>query len=57
MSINSDECCVCFRTFQEDQTGLEWVQCVCQRWLHEECICEIEYDEQGRELSCTNCAI
>ena len=33
VSIYSDECCVCFRTFQEDQregTGLEWVQCVCQ---------------------------
>ena len=60
VSINSDECCVCFRTFQEDQregTGLEWVQCVCHRWLHEECICEIEYDEQGRELLCPNCAI
>ena len=27
--IDSDECCVCFRTFQDDQregTGLEWVQ-------------------------------
>ena len=29
--INSDECCVCYRTFQDNQregTGLEWVQCV-----------------------------
>ena len=29
--INLDECCVSFRTFQDDQregTGLEWVQCV-----------------------------
>ena len=33
------------------------VQCVCQRWLHEECICEIEYDEENRELLCPNCAI
>ena len=58
--INSDECCVCYRTFQDDQsegTGLDWVQCVCQRWLREDCICEIEYDENGRELLCTFCAI
>ena len=39
-----------YRMFQDDQregTGLDWVQCVCQRWLHEDCICEIEYDENG----------
>ena len=47
-------------TFQDDEregTGLECVQCVCQRWLHEECVCEIEYDEEGRELLCPFCAI
>ena len=52
-TINSNVCCVCYRTFEEDQregNGLEWVQCVCGRWLHEECICEIDIDDQGREL-------
>ena len=32
---------MCFRTFEEDgieKTGLEWVECVCKRWLHEDCI-------------------
>ena len=41
----SDECCVYFCRFQEDRregTGLEWVLCVCQRWLHEKCICKVE---------------
>ena len=54
-TINSDICCVCYRTFEDDQregSGLEWVQCVCGRWLHEECICEIDIDDQGRELLC-----
>ena len=44
-----------FRTFQDDRregTGLEWVQCVCQRWLYEKCICEIEYDEGRVIVSC-----
>ena len=30
-TINSNVCCVCYRTFEEDQlegNGLEWVQCV-----------------------------
>ena len=45
-NINSDVCCVCFRTFEDDQredNGLEWVQCVCGRWLREECICATSY--------------
>ena len=59
-NINSDVCCVCYLTFENDQqqgNGLEWVQCVCGRWLHEECICEIDIDEQGRELFCPFCAV
>lgn len=45
--IDPNSCCVCYRTFQDDeieQTGLEWLQCACSRWLHEECI-EYELDE------------
>ena len=59
-TINSNVCCVCYRTFEEDQlegNGLEWVQCVCGRWLHEECICDIDVDDQGRELFCPFCAV
>ena len=42
--IDINQCCVCFQTFEDDereQSGLEWVECACSRWLHEECI---EYD-------------
>ena len=59
-NVNSDVCCVCYRTFEDDQqqgNGLEWVHSVCGRWLHEECICEIDIDEQGRALFCPFCAV
>ena len=57
---DSNECCVCFRTYEEDEeecTGLEWVQCVCTRWIHEECVSEIISDDQGRELLCPFCVV
>ncbi len=57
--INFDERCVCFRTYQDDiveQTGLEWVQCACTRWLHEECIdYSVTVNEHGEELLCPFC--
>ena len=55
---DSNECCVCFRTYEEDEedcTGLEWVHCVCTRWIHDECVSEIISDEQGHELLCPFC--
>ena len=39
-----NQCCVCFRTYEEDQleqTGLQWVQCICKRWVHEDCYEEV----------------
>ena len=53
-----NQCCVCFRTYEEDQleqTGLQWVQCVCKRWVHEDCYDEILTDKNGRELICPYC--
>ena len=50
-----NQCCVCFRTYEEDQleqTGLQWVQRVCKRWIHEDCYEEILTDKYGRELIC-----
>ena len=41
MTIDPNQYCVCFRTFEEDEmekTGMEWVECVWKRWLHEDCI-------------------
>ena len=39
--MSTMQCCVCFQTFEDDkreQSGLEWVECACSQWLHEECI-------------------
>ena len=59
--IDTNECCICFRTFEEDtmeKTGLDWVECVCGRWLHEECITyNIISDASGRELLCPFCCV
>ena len=54
----NNQCCVCFRTYEEDQleqTGLQWVQCVCKRWVHEDCYDELLTDKNGRELICPYC--
>ena len=52
--IDKNQCCICYRSFADDEreeTGLEWVECICTRWLHEECIdYDIEVDADGREL-------
>ena len=42
---------------QRETNGLEWVQCACGRWLHEEYICDIDVDDQGRELFCPFCVV
>ena len=61
--INTDECCICFRTctFADDEreeTGLEWVECACKRWLHEHCIdYDIVVGSDGKELLCQYCVV
>lgn len=50
-----NQCCVCNCTYEDDQregTGSDWVQCACKRWLHEECLCDIEIDALRREMFC-----
>ncbi len=39
-SIFTDLCCVCFSSFEEDEgtVGREWLQCICSRWIHEDCV-------------------
>ncbi len=38
-SIFTDLCCVCFSSFEEDEgTGREWLQYICSRWIHEDCV-------------------
>ena len=60
--IDPNQCCVCFRTFEEDEmqkTGMEWVECACKRWLHEDCIDHdvINVDVDGKELLCPYCCV
>ena len=52
--MDSNQCCVCFEMY--DNTT-EWVQCVCQRWLHEDCYTDIVLDKYGRELLCPFCVV
>ena len=35
--VNDSECCVCFVSYDNDQSGGDWVACACGRWLHEDC--------------------
>ena len=55
---SSDKRCVCFQAFEEDvwqETGVDWVQCSCTRWLHEECILDCIIDSNGEERLCPYC--
>ena len=51
--LDQNQCCVCFRTYEEDvleETEFNWIKCVCERWVHEDCISEVVMDKNGREL-------
>ena len=50
--IDRNQCCACLEIY--DATT-EWVQCVCQRWMHEDCYAEVVLDKYGRELLCPFC--
>jgi len=57
---SSNQRCVCFRSYEEDlaeETGFEWVKCVCQRWIHEDCVTEVLTDKHGGELICPFCVL
>ena len=42
---------------QLEQTGLLWVQCVCKRWIHEDCYEDVLTDNNGRKLICPYCVL
>ena len=48
-------CCVCFQSYQGDLEDSDWLQCACNRWLHEDCITDVVLDVRGRELFCPYC--
>lgn len=52
--IDSNVCCVCYQAYDED-TGTDWIQCVCTRWLHEDCIIDCVIDTSGKEKLCPHC--
>ena len=44
--------------FDEDvemEAGTDWVQCVCTRWLHEDCVIDCVIDESGKEKLYPHC--
>ena len=52
-SFNTDSslCCVCFGSYQEDiDTGREWLQCSCGKWLHEDCVDDSDMDNETNRL-------
>ena len=50
--INDSECCVCFVAYEDDTSGMDWVECACGRWLHEDCADDFVIDEGGNERLC-----
>ncbi len=47
--VESDQCCVCFCSYEEDVSGSDWLECACSRWLHEDCVEECIIDSSGTE--------
>ena len=31
-AFDQSECCICFVTYEDDQSGKDWVECACGRW-------------------------
>ena len=46
---------VCASACMKKTTRPQWVQCVCKRWVHEDCYEEVLTDKNGRELICPYC--
>ena len=60
VSNDDCECCQCGGTYEEDilaASGEEWVQCGCGSWIHEKCIDDVKFDENGKELFCPVCVV
>ncbi len=55
---DSNTCCMCFGTYDEDvaeDTGREWLECACHKWVHEDCVERIVVDPGGDERLCPFC--
>ena len=50
--IDENVCCMCFESYFNDvaeQSGRDWVNCACGRWLHEECAEDHKIDSIGKD--------
>ena len=59
-AIDVNTCYICFGMYEEDVregTGREWRECVCGRWVHEDCIDDIVVESCGKERLCPVCVI
>ena len=54
-AFDQSECCICFVTYEDDQSGKDWVECACGRWLHEDCADDCFVDDEGKERLCLIC--
>lgn len=58
-SIDTNVCCMCFGRYEDDvfaDTGsTDWLSCACGRWLHEDCVEDIETDSDGKDRMCPYC--
>ena len=52
--IEPNRCCVCYEDYVQEE-DMEWVQCPCSRWLHEDCIIDTLVDSSGKEWLCPSC--
>ena len=55
---NTSQCTVCFGTYDDDvteQTGRDWLERACNRWLHEECVMGVVIDPSEQERLCPFC--
>ena len=50
--INLNQCCACFGFYEDICTGLEWLQCSCSQWIHEECVDNVVRGEDGEKKLC-----
>ncbi len=53
--FKTNQCSACFHTYEDDESGSDWVECVCGRWIHDDCIEECIVDSNGKERMCPIC--
>ena len=48
VEVDADICCVCFGSYEDDRgTDRDWIQCKCNRWIHEDCVDFEDCSEDG----------